>query len=656
MRKLTHLILGYLLFFNHVYSQIVVKEPLSIRQTCYRIDATLDTVSRVVKGKMETYWVNKSLDVVPEVQMHLYMNAFRSSKTTFNKESGSSYDKKGTEPGWINIKEISDRGGNDLLPDLQYIRPDDGNVYDSTVIKISLHQFAKPGDTVFLKINFETKLPARIIRTGYIDDFYFVGQWFPKFGVYESAGMRYSLKGNWNCHQFHQNSEFYSDHSVYDVKITLPKNYIVGSGGMLIAEHDVGNGEKTMTYRAEDIVDFAWTAWPLYQVFTDQWKHIKITLLLPPDRKMQVERQMKAVKNALEYLEKNVGPYPWPYLTFVDPPLKGEGSAGMEYTTIFTSESFKGVPEFLHFPEMVTIHEFGHAYFMGMLASNEFEEPWLDEGVNQFWETRIMDNYYGINSSLIDHPLLGISDQFYARSAYIYSGRRQDITNNEYSWNYPHDTYGMMSYFKTAVCLRTLMGIIGEETINEIFREYYRKWAFRHPSGKDFINVVSEVVRKKYGEKFGPDMNWFFDQTLFGTGICDYKVAEISNRKNHISDNKADTLKTTLKTISENDSPYDAVVELERVGEVMLPVDVEIHFQNGSEVLESWDGKGRFMDFKYTGKGMVEWVKIDPEYKIVMDVNYINNSMTLYPDRVPIRRMTDKLATIIQFFISTISL
>ena len=93
--------------------------------------------------------------------------------------------------------------GKDLLPDLQYIRPDDGNINDSTVAKISTTQRAKPGDTVFLNVNFESKLPSRIIRTGYSDDYLFVAQWFPKFGVYEPAGMRYAITGGWNCHQFH---------------------------------------------------------------------------------------------------------------------------------------------------------------------------------------------------------------------------------------------------------------------------------------------------------------------------------------------------------------------------------------------------------------------------------------------------------------------
>jgi len=654
MKRLIGFFLVAFLFSDFSYGQIVLKEPLSSRQTYYKIDAKLNTVTKTVEGEMTTYWVNKSSDVVPDVHMHLYLNAFKNSKSTFSKEADQGPDKKKENNGWIDIKKISDRNGTDLIPSVQFISPDDGNPDDSTVVRIILPEACQPGDTAFFNITFESKLPQRIIRTGYKDDFYFAGQWFPKFGVYEPAGMRYATAGGWNCHQFHRNSEFYSNHSVYDVNITVPKEYVVGSGGMLLKEAVEGS-EKKLTFRAEDIVDFAWTAWPSYVVYTDQWKNVKITLLLPPERKVQAERQLTAVKNALEYLEKNVGPYPWPHLTFVDPPAKGGGSGGMEYTTLFTSASFTGVPASLHFPEMVTIHEFGHAYFMGILASNEFEEPWLDEGVNQFWESRIMDHYYGASTSMINHPLLELSDISMTRSSYVYSGSRQVVTNREYSWNYPHGTYSMMSYSKTAVCLRTMMGIIGEETTNEIFREYYRKWAFKHPSGRDFIAVVNDVVRKTHGDKYGPDMNWFFDQTLFGTGICDYKVSEIVNKKIRSSDNKIDTLKKADKTWSENDSLYNATVGLERLGDVMLPVDVRVHFKNGSEVLENWDGKSRFRDFAYSGRGSIEWVKIDPEYKILMDVNFINNSMTLAPDRVPVRRIASKLTTILEFFITTIT-
>jgi hypothetical protein len=658
MKKVLLLILGLCSGLHIMHSQIVLPKPLSQRITGYKIVVELDPVTKKVSGNMDAYWVNPSRDIVSDIQLHMYLNAFKSNKSTFYRESGGSPGSKEIDFGWINIESMTDRNGNDLKKGMRFISPDDNNPDDMTVLDVTLNEAANPGDTVFIKVSFVSKLPSRIIRTGFNDDYFFVAQWFPKFGVYEPVEMRNAVKGSWNCHQFHVNSEFYSNHSVYDVKITVPKEYVVGTGGMFIEEKAIEGGKKTVTVRAEDIVDFAWTAWPGYAVYTDQWEHVKLTLLIPKERSEQVARQFTSVKQGLEYFTKNVGPYPWPHLTFVDPPAKGGGAGGMEYTTIFTSMSAYRIPVFLHLPEMVTIHEFGHAYFMGILASNEFEEPWLDEGVNSFLEERILDHYYGPDAGMIDHPFFKVGDQSLGRMLYVLSRNRQTVSNAEVSWNYPHGTYYMMSYQKTATWLYTLMGIVGEETTNEIFREYYRKWAFKHPSGKDFINVVNEVVTRTHGNKFGPDMNWFFDQTLYGTGICDYKVDNFYNVK--VTDytgieNNGDSIHLR-KSEKKNDSVYIATVQLERIGEVMLPVEVLIHFNNGDQILETWDGKSRYKDFEYTGARKVDWVKIDPEYKIKMDVNYSNNSLTNEPDRKPVRRYTNKFISFMQFFINFMSL
>jgi hypothetical protein len=656
MKRALLFLTGFLFVSAATLAQIINKAPLSDRISGYKMKVKLDTEAKTVSGTMEAFWVNRSSDTVPDIRMHLYMNAFKSNRTTSYIEAVNngwemSPGSKASDRGWIDIKSFTNKSGADLMPALDYISPDDGNKGDSTVLKVTLPEPAKPGDTVFVKVNFETKLPSQIRRTGYSGDFYFVGQWFPKFGVYEPAGMRYASTGGWNCHQFHANSEFYSDHSVYDVTITLPSEYVTGSGGMLISE-SVDGASKTQVFRAEDIVDFAWTAWPGYAVFKEKWNNVNITLLIPKDRVRQAERQFTAIKHALEYLANNVGPYPWPHVTFVDPPSIGSGAGGMEYTTLFTSESSYFMPSFFHMPEMVTVHEFGHAYFMGILASNEFEEPWLDEGVNSYWENRIMDNYYGKNSGLINSGLLKIADGTYSRLSYVMSPAKQVISNNEYSWNYPHGTYGMMSYLKTATWLHTLSGIVGEETMNDIFREYYKKWAFKHPSGKDFVNVVNDVVRREHGDQFGPDMNWFFDQTLYGTGICDYKVSGIINRKYHGPDRKADTLDTSKEIRPPTDSLYRATAQLERAGDVMLPVDVLIHFTNGDEILEKWNGKERYKDFTYTGNREIQWVKIDPDFRIKMDVNYINNSMTTEPENRPLHRIANKLLSFVQFYLS----
>jgi len=641
------------LLFPVSLAQIINKKPLSERITGYEMEVSLNTDTKTVSGTMKAYWVNKSYDIVPVIRMHLYMNAFRSKQTTYFTEFGGSPGLSDFDPGWTEIISFTDKNDTDLLQNMRFISPDDGNREDKTVIEVRLPEPALPGDTVVVHIDFETRLSDFLRRTGYNKDFYFVAQWFPKFGVYEPAGMRNRIEGGWNCHQFHFFSEFYSDHSLYEVTINVPEEYIVGTCGLLVSENSAAGGRKTLGYRAEDIVDFAWTAWPGYQKLTNQWKNVTITLLMPEERTRQSERQFTAVKNALEYFNENVGPYPWPYLTIVDPPLSGAGAGGMEYTTLFTSEPSFLMPEWIHLPEITIIHEFGHAYFMGILASNEFEEPWLDEGINSFWEIRIADNYYGKTSGYIDNPFFKVSDLAMARNGYITSPQRQVSDNTPFSWNYPHNSYSMLSYFKTAIWLNTLMGIIGEETMNDVFKEYYNRWAYRHPSGKDFVDVANDVVHREHGDLFGKDLNWFFEQTLYGTGICDYRVAGIENREHSRPEGKIVNRDSTYSGSDGLGSFYASVARLERIGEVMLPVEVLIHFAGGKEVLEKWDGKGRYKDFTYTGPYEIIWVNIDPEFRISMDVNYLNNSMTVQPDMAPLTRIIIKLMSFIQLFLST---
>lgn len=641
-----------------VKAQVIFYEPMSERITAYSMDVELNTEEKTVSGSMEAYWVNISDDYVPDIQMHMYLNAFRSNKSTFKKNVGSSSG-SAIDYGWIDINSIINRKGTDLSQRLEYIQPDDGNAEDMTVLRVLLPEPIAPGDTAFLYVNFTSKLPSDIRRTGFTDDYYFVAQWFPKIGVYEPAGMRYATEGGWNCHQFHSNSEFYANHSVYDVKIKIPEEYVVGSGGQLISEELDDEGFKTLVYRAEDIVDFAWTAWPDYLEYEDQWEHVKIRFLSPPGREDQAERQLTAVKNALEYFNEHMGPFPWPHLTFIDPPLKGMGAAGMEYTTIFTSASSAKIPDYIKMPEMVTVHEFGHAYFMGILASNEFEEPWIDEGMNSYWESRIMDHYYGPGKGMINHKNFFLSDREMQRMGYVHSANRQVSNNRPYSWNYPHGSYGMLSYQKAAVWLLTLQGIIGEETIDEVFRTFYNEWGFKHPRAEDFIEVTNRVVTNMHGDKYGKDMNWFFDQTLDGTGICDYKVAGLINSKirSFRGMRKSDTAGIVLvKDDTEGDTIYRSVVRLERLGEVKLPVELLVHFEGGKEITEYWDGKARYMDFEYESPDRILWAMIDPEYKITMDVNYINNSVTYEPDKVPVKRIIRKLITLMQFFTQIISL
>jgi len=645
--------------FSCLNAQVIFYESRSARLTGYNMDVELDPEAKTVSGSMEAFWVNSSTRSVPDVQMHMYLNAFRSNKSTFYTESNGSPGSRDIDYGWIEINNIINRRGRDLKQYMEFIQPDDGNEHDKTVLRILLPEPVRPGDTAFFYIDFTSKLPSSIRRTGFSDDFFFVAQWFPKFGVYETRGMRNALKDGWNCHQFHANSEFYANHSVYQVRIKVPEEYIVGSGGQLISQEVNSEGVKTLNYRAEDIVDFAWTAWPGYREYEDQWEHVKIKFLSPSGREDQVERQFTAVKHALDYLNEHVGPYPWPHLTFVDPPTKGAGAGGMEYTTIFTSASAPIMPEFIHMPEMVTVHEFGHAYFMGILATNEFEEPWMDEGINSYWEARIMDHYYGPDRGMINHEHFFLSDKEMQRTGYVHAPNRSVSDNTPFSWKYPPGSYSMLSYQKAATWLLTMQGILGEETMDEIFKTYYKEWAFKHPSTSDFVRIANRVVRQMHGDKYGENLDWFFDQTLYGTGICDYKLAGISNHKERSFRGMVNT-DTAGMVVQIDESPeeeiYNSVVRVERLGEVQLPVELRVYFEDGTEVNEYWHGKDRYRYFEYLGPEKIIRAEIDPDRKLPMDVNYINNSFTINPDRVTQKRLIRKLATLMQLFTHIISL
>ena len=636
--------------------QMVLKAPLSVRLTGYDIEAHLDPGAHIVSGQMTAWWVNNSGKPVGEVMMHMYLNAFSSNMSSF--AAGGHWLPSGDDSwGWVKINSMADENGNDLCGAMSFVSPDDGNRHDRTVLKVVLPESVAPGDTLRLSITFDSRLPTPIVRTGCEEDFFFVAQWFPKFGVYETAGMRQREEDGWNCHQFHANSEFYSNHSVYNVSVTLPKEYVTGSGGMLLEETDLGDNLKRVKWRAEDIVDFAWTAWPGYKVLTRQWNDVGITLLTTEIGLGKADAQFEAVIYALEYLDERVGPYPWPHLTFVDPPMSGSGAGGMEYTTLFTSLGGGMIPSFLKIAEMTTIHEFGHSYFMGILANNEFEEPWLDEGINTYWEQRIVDHYYGDGYGMLRLPFLKISDTDQGRLLYISSPSRSISSNDLPSWMYPHNTYSMMSYHKAATWLHTLEGIIGTVTMDNVFREYYRRWSFRHPSGRDFIAVVNDVVRQEHGSRFGENMDWFFDQVLYGTGICDYRLSGITSKKirNYSGIIDGDTVSYT-RSDRRSDTLLLTRVSVERLGEVTMPVEILIGFDNGDEVLETWDGRASYKDFEYTGTRYATWAKIDPYDKIDIDVNRINNSWTEDREFHAARRMMYKFFFLMQMMVSLITI
>ena len=613
---------------------------LSDRVVQYAIDVTLETREKTLSGSERLTWRNTSSEPVQELQFHMYLNAFKNTESTFMRESRTRRSVAVREGGWgwIDLHSLRLENGTELKERCTFICPDDGNAKDRTVMRVPLPAPVPPGGSVALTLKFRAQLPRIIARTGYSGDFFMVGQWFPKVGVYEPAGTRYATKGEWNCHQFHASTEFYADFGVYDVNLTVPCGFIVGATGERRGERRNSDTTVTYTYHAADVHDFAWTASPLYVEVTDTWRQVSIHALLQPQHAGQARRFLGSAREALGYLDAWVGPYPYADLTIVDPAWGAEEAAGMEYPQLFTVETFSLMPVGIRFPELVTIHEFVHQYFQGMVATNEFEEAWMDEGFTQYYETRIMDSLYGAKTSLADFFGFHFGDRELTRIEYTGMNDPGIAPITTPGWKFPAGSYGPLTYGKTAMVLSTLEGLIGRAAMDTVMKTYFRLWKFRHPCGKDFVAVVNAVVPVICGNRFGPDMNWYFDQVLYGAGICDFEVTSIAvNRVTPAGGMlEADTAQSHAGEGKAGGSPemFESVVTVGRRGDVRLPVVVAVMFDDGREVREEWDGRGRTAEFRYGGK--VVRAGVDPGRKIPLDVNMINNVRTVPPPVGPV--------------------
>jgi hypothetical protein len=615
-------------------------DPLSERRVSYTMDVTLDPEARTVTGTERVTWRNPGTTPVSELQFHLYLNAFKPGSTYMNESGGvhrgfaaegddvygnmTITSMKVTTPDIPTLSSTYWVEANDLTDRITYIQPDDNNTEDQTVISVPLPAPVQPGETIVLDIDFASKLPKVSARTGWEETsdgspFFMVAQWFPKLGVYEVPGQRYvpadAPSGQWNTHQFHANSEFYADFGTYDVTITTPEDYTIGASGLRVDEQ-ASDGKRTVTYRADDVHDFAWTASPAYLEYTDTWQHVNIRLLLLPEHDGQAERHFEAAKIALEKFDEWVGEYPYTTLTLVD----GVGGAnGMEYPTLITCGTAYMLPEWVRLLEIVTIHEFGHQYFYGLLASNEFEEAWLDEGINSYLETRIMDTAYGPGSAL-DLPGLRISDGGAQRLGYtkVAPSRGALFTR---SWEYKYGDYGKASYAKPATVMNTLERHLGWETMREFLRTYYDRWRFRHPTTRDVQDVAEEVA--------GEDLDWFFDQYVYGTAVVDYAVNRVLFRRLNEDD----------------DNPvYESEVRLERREDGIFPQTLRVRFADGTTEDVSWDGEEQWKVFTFEKPVRLTEAYLDPDNAVWLDINRLNNRRTFEAPNPLARKYQFKVA------------
>ncbi|WP_284642852.1 M1 family metallopeptidase [Paenibacillus silviterrae] len=570
-------------------------KPLSARIVEYHLNAELNAEGKLITGTSSLTWKNPGALPVQELYFHLYPNAFSSKKSTFMKESGGklrSDESKAGSFGGMEIALMKLEDGTDLASRISYVQPDDDNKDDKTLIKVTLPKPVMPGEKTTLNTAFTVQLPAVFARMGYAGDFVMAGQWFPKIAVYEPAGTRGRTEEGWNLHQYHGNSEFYANFGIYDVKIKVPSVYTVAATGFPTKPAVDDGTTKTYAFYADDVHDFAWSASPNFVYYEEPYatQHlpgVKIKLYLDPKHEHLKARYMTAAKKALARYSEWYGSYPYSTLSVVVPPADGNGAGGMEYPTLVTAWGAAEEDPSLEL-ERVVVHEIGHQFFYGMVASNEFEEAWLDEGFTSYAEDRLMEAEYGVRSNLL------------VESSYITDP--DALMKN--SWSYHgHSQYAENVYTRAKLVLKAIERQVGQEKMNRLMKSYFQRWKFKHPSTGDFQKVVEESTGSSWKE--------FFDQYIYNGQMVDYAVTGIQTRK-----------------VTENGQTlYENAVQIRRLGGTHPGVPIRFHFTDGTQLDKTWEGTDSEVIMKLNYTSPLKWVAIDPQHTIVLENKRINSFM-----------------------------
>ena len=563
-----------------------VGEPLqAIEYTpiaSYQIQVTFDPQARHLTGKELIRYTNTTSYPIPDLIFHLYLNAFRDPNSFFLMDTGgvnrsSSWTKE--QPGWIRVTGMRLVDGTPI----SFLEIEDG-----TLGRASLPEPVEPGESGEFEVEFSVQLPKLVSRTGFAGDFFMIGQWFPKLGVWE--------EGSWNAHPFHGNSEFYADFGIYEVEITLPAAYKTAGVGQPVARVDNGDGSHTITYRAEAVIDFAWAASPHFLEASRMVEDVEIVYVYLPEHAWTVERVLSAAEGALRYFGEWFGPYPYLRFSIVDVPEDGLAAGGMEYPTLVTAGTQNvlglgalGLIAEERVLEAVVIHETGHQWWQSIVAFNEAEEPWLDEGFTDYSTAKAMDRLYGKESSFVRVGDARVGYAEYRRMEYL-SGPRVPMYGA--AWDFSGLEYNIAAYSKPVVSLLTLEGVLGEEGMLEVMRAFFQRYRFAHPGTEDFRATAEEIT--------GRDLDWFFEGLVYGDGVLNYSVAALET---------------------------DSVTVL-RQGDLAVPVQVLVNFADGSRVLEEWDGREAVATFTYAGGAEVKDAEIDPGRLVPLDQRWIDNGLS----------------------------
>ena len=536
------------------------------------IAVTLDDKKHELQAFETIEYINNSNDTLSFIYFHLWPNAYKNNKTKLAQQL--------EEAGEFNLRFApkENRGYIDSL-DFKANGEKLTLEYDENIdyVKVILNKPLLPKEKIIITTPFRVKIPyGNVSRLGHLDNAYQITQWFPKPAVYDQNG--------WNVMPYLSQGEFYSEYGSYDVKITLPDNYVVGATGDLVngekelewlnknnsrtrrlieskayldltsMEHPISSKTtKTLHYHQNNVHDFAWFA-------DKRWHVLKGEVELPHSHRkvttwaMFTNNEFNLWKDAVQYLDSSiyyyslwVGDYPYNQVTAVDGALTA--GAGMEYPNV-TVIGESGTADML---ETVILHEVGHNWFYGILGSNERIHAWMDEGMNTFVENRVTEKLHPDAG----FPMLGAGlskkvglDKYKTRGmhdmSYLLNARRNyDQPIETPSSLFTPTNYGAIIYSKTGIGFDFLLAYLGDSVFNECMHTYFEEWKFKHPQPTDVAAVFTRVS--------GKDLSWFFDDYIKTTKKIDYKVVSFKSTD-------GDSALLTVKNIGGIKSPVSVYV------------------------------------------------------------------------------------------------
>lgn len=500
------------------------------QQVNFKIDVTLNDNDQTLDGFEKIQYTNNSPDTLKFIWFHLWPNAFKNDKTAFSEQmlqlgKTDFYFSNNEDRGYINRLDFR-------INDVSIKTEDHPNYID--VVKLLLPQPILPGATVEITTPFHVKLPKNFSRGGHIGHSYQVTQWYPKPAVYDSKG--------WHPMPYLEQGEFYNEFGNYEVKITVPESFAVAATGELQNEEEkkwmlnkqvsaekkpatpvtkqtalakkklpvkkssqnknqitttiqapavVTTKAKTLIFTQNNIHDFAWFADKrfLIQHDTVQLASGKIVetyvYYLPADKELW-SKAGSYIKKSLKSRSQWLGEYPYNTCSVVD--AKMGFSGGMEFQTITCISSMDTEDEL----EGVIEHEVGHNWFQGILANNEREHAWMDEGINSYYDGRYdREIKKQDDNQLIKERVLAIDEEIKA-----------DQPISSHSESFTELNYDLITYYKADKWMQLVEAALGRETFDKAMQEYYKRWQFKHPSPEDFKKVLEEISGKPLDNLF----------------------------------------------------------------------------------------------------------------------------------------------------------